>query len=711
MKLVFLLPLLCALNAQARRKPVTLEAVAAAPASQPLALAWPADGRSFAWEESRKLWIHEISPARKRELFSFADLESKATPGQKPELFDWQNRHVSEQTFRWFRSSRRLLVSAGGDLFLVDGETGKPDQLTSTPEAERDPKLSPDDRFVSFRRGHDLYCLEIATRKVTRLTHDGSATLWSGELDWVYPEELEIGTAHWWSPDSKRIAFLQFDVSREPVFPQVDLTAVRAKLEPERYPQAGDPNADVRVGVVSAQGGPARWMDLGETRDALIARVQWLPNGREIAVERLNRIQNRLDLMLANVETGNARVLLHEEDPYWININDVFRFADNGRRFLWGSERDGFLHLYLYSAEGKLLSQLTRGDWEVTEVAGVNEKVYYVSTEQSPLERQLYSIGLDGNGKRRITSAKGSHEISMSPGCEFFVDRASSLTAPPRETVHRSDGTQAGVFRDAAAQEYDLQNPEIVSFKAPDGTLLYGRLTRPAGFAPGRKYPVVVSLYGGPRTQVVQDAWPGLSFNQLLAARGFLVWEMDNRGSFGRGHKWEAAIFRNFGERELEDQKAGIHYLESLGFADTSRMAIHGFSYGGFMTLNALLRAPDLFRAGIAGAPVTDWRNYDSIYTERYMGMPDDNAEAYRRCSPVYAAGNLKSRLMIIHNIEDDNVHFQNTLRMAAALETAGKPFELFLYPLKEHHITGAARRHFHEKMLKFLESALCPPC
>jgi len=700
-----------ALSALAQRKPVTIDAITAKREISGFApIQWAPDGKHFAWLEDKQLWTYDVVARQRKRLVDLIDLENKAVKATEPETFDWKNRRVSEQQFAWSNSGKDMMIAAGGDLFFLHLDSGKWDQLTATADTEQHAKLSPDGHFVSFRRDHDLYSLEIATGKITRLTRDGAETLWNGELDWVYPEELEIGTAHWWSPDSKLIAYLQFDVSREPIFPQVDALGLRARLEPERYPQAGDPNADVRVGIVPAAGGQTRWMDLGETRDNLIARVAWLPNSQAVAVERLNRIQNRLDLLVADAVNGSAHTVLHEEDPFWINLNDDLRFLKDGKRFLWGSERDGFHHLYLYSIEGKRLRQLTQGEWEIESVAGVEEsagEVYFTSTEQSPLERQLYSVRLDGKHRRRITSEPGTHAISMAPTCEFYLDTASSLSSPPHRSIYGSDGTQAAVFREAdrsQIDEYEILPSETHHFKTSDGALLYGRLIKPAGFAPGKKYPVIVIVYGGPHAQVVRDAWPGMGWDQVLAHRGFLIWEMDNRGSWGRGHRWESVIFRNMGAHELEDQIQGIHYLEGLEFADTSRIGLHGWSYGGYMTLYALTHAPGVFRAGIAGAPVTHWRNYDSIYTERYMGLPQENAAAYENTSPLAKAADLGAKLLLIHNLEDDNVHFQNTVQMMDALQRSGKLFDLMLYPQKAHGVSGDFRKQLYETMTQFFE-------
>jgi len=701
------LPLVAIAALAAEKKPLTIQNMPA-PARMP-PITWAPDGKHFAWVEDKAILQYDVASKKKKQLLALGPLEEKAVKPPKQEGVDWQNRRVSEQSFHWSSTGQEMLISLDGDLFLLHTETGKWEQLTATAEAERDPKLSPDGRFVSFRREHDLYSLEVASKKVTRLTTDGSATLWNGELDWVYPEELNLSTAHWWSPDSSQIAYLQFDVSREPMFPQVDLLSWRALAEPERFPQPGTPNADVRLGVVAAEGGPTRWMDIGEPRDHLLARVYWAPDSHAVAYERLNRIQNRLDLGLADVRTGASKMLLTEEDSYWVNVNDDFQFLSRGRQFLWGSERDGYLHLYLYSIDDKHV-QITKGDWEVTQVVGVNEEtreVFFVSTEQSPLERQLYRVRLDGKQKQRLSGGAGTHSISMSPTTEYYMDTASSLGTPPRRTLHESDGSQVAVYKEATQPDVEILPTEIVRIKATDGAQLFARMIKPAGFSPDKKYPVIVMIYGGPGAQTVRDAWSGAGFDQVLAQKGYLVWQLDNRGSAGRGHAWESQIYHETGAHELNDQLDGIRYLTTLGFADMTRVGISGWSYGGYMTLYALANAPDKFKAGIAGAPVTDWRNYDSIYTERYMGLPDDNAEGYKRSSPQTKAAEITARLLILHNIEDDNVHFQNSLQMANALEREGKQFQMIVYPQKSHGVSGPLQKQMQQAMLDFFEKAL----
>jgi len=707
--------LVLAFSLFAQNKPVTIDAVMLQSREKEWPqVVWAPDGKHFAYFQDSAVMLYDVPAKSEKTLLSIEPLEKAAVPVPEPPRFDWQNRRVSEDSLEWSHSGQQLLLSVRGDLFFFSLDTGTWQQLTATPESERDPKLSPDGARVAFRRGHDLYTLEIATFQLTRLTDDGSATLLNGEVDWVYPEELDLSTAYWWSPDSKRIAYLQFDIAHEFVYPQTSLTGLRAVAEPERYPQAGTANADVHVGVVPASGGATRWMDLGEPRGFLLARVHWTPDSTRLAIERLNRVQNRLDLFLADASAGTSRSILAEADPYWINHNDLFRFVGKDE-FLWGSERDGFLHLYLYSLEGQQRKRLTEGDWEVTQVAGIdesNQKVYFVSTEASPLDRELYSVKLNGKDRTRITRESVTHEISMGPTAEYYLATFSSLREPPHTSLRSASGDEWPTFRASKhvpKDDYALQLPEIVQLKSQDGKLLYGRLIKPANFHAGEKYPAVVMVYGGPGVQTVVNAWSGveLDFAQVLAARGFVIWQMDNRGSSGRGHAFETPLYHRFGKTELADQLEGVRHLLSQGFVDPARVGIYGWSYGGFLTLYSLLNAPDVFRAGIAGAPVTNWRNYDTIYTERYLGLPSENSEGYRASSPIDYAAKLKAKLLIVHNIEDDNVLFQNTVQMTDALEQAGKLFDLAIYTGKSHGVTGPARRQLLETLTDFFEKNL----
>jgi dipeptidyl-peptidase 4 len=680
------------------------------------AATWAPDGKTFVTRQGRNLVIYDPATQKTRELVSTEAIDAAAVrPDGEDGPVDWQNRRARVGGMQWSADGKALLYTSNGDIFLISAETGKWDQITKTAAVEIDPKLSPDGRSVAFRRGFDLYVVDVASKKETRLTTGGSETLINGGLDWVYPEELDLPTAFWWSPDSKSIAYLQFDSTQEPVVPHEDLLKKRAVYEPERYPQAGENNANVHVGVIAAAGGRTKWFDVGDTRDSyLIARAGWMPNSRSLYVLRFNRVQNHDELFAIDVESGAKSTIFRESDPHWINLQGDVRFLGDGKRFLWTSERDGFRHIYLYSNDGKDVKQLTSGPWEVSAIDGVDEaagRVFYTSSEPTPLERHLYSVGLDSKGKRALTPEPGTHMISMAPTGAYYLDTDSSLTSPPRTVLHAGDGKELSVYREAdrsQAEQYDILPTQIVQFKGPDGTLLNGRLIKPAGYQEGKKYPVIVTVYGGPGVGLpVHNAWSGVNLDQVLAHKGYVIWQCENRGGMGRGHAFETAIYHQLGVNELADQVAGVQHLIAMGIADPARIGIHGWSYGGFMTVNALLNAPDVFRAGFAGAPVVDWLNYDTIYTERYMGLPSENPDGYKAASLPLKAGNLKNRLMLVHNFEDDNVLFQNSLQMASALQVAGKQFDYMLYPQKSHGVSGPASRQMNEMMVQFFDRNL----
>jgi dipeptidyl-peptidase 4 len=698
----------------AEKRPVTIDDIVEARFDRGVQPVWAPDGKRFVYQQGDSIYLYDVLSRSGKQLLSLAPLEKLAVDPPPAPVFTWQNRRVRDEAIQWSPSGEELLLAVKGDLFLWRFSTHQAEQLTATAETEADPKLSPDGTRVAFRRGHDLYSLEIATKNITQLTRDGSPTLLNGQLDWVYPEELDLGTAYWWSPDSHKIAYMQFDVSHEFIYPQTQLTDLRALYEPQRYPQAGTPNATVRVGIVGLEGPAPQtvWLDLVDPADSLIARVDWLHDSQRLAVQRANRIQDRLDLLIGDVASGITHAVLTESDKYWINIGDVYRFLQNSDRFIWSSERDGHRHLWLYSMDGQPQSRLTQGDWEVESISGVDEArklVYYVSNEGTPLENQLWRVGFDGSNKTRLSTGDGVRSIDMSPTSEYYTESFSNVTTPMSTTIHAADGKQIAVVRepDQRTTEFDLLPTEFVQVQAADGATLYGRLIRPAGFRKHRKYPVIVMVYGGPGVESVRNVWSGASWEQMMAQRGYVIWELDNRGTIGRGHAFEIPLFRRFGKVELEDQVAGVRYLISMGFVDPSRIGVTGWSYGGYMTLNCMLNAPDIFRAGFAGAPVTNWHNYDTIYTERYLGLPSENENGYQESSAVTWASKLKGRLLIVHDIEDDNVLFQSTLQMSVALENAGKQFSIIPYPQKTHGVYGPARRQLYETMTDFFEQAL----
>ncbi len=696
------------------QKPVTLDAVTSNRTRDTGgSITWTPNGKAFAYTEGKGLMLYDAATGKKSELANLEAIEELAVQAKGKQPFDWENRRVREDQLQWASDGRRFLYSYEGDIFLWDQGW---QQLTATPAQERDARLSPDGKSVAFRRDNDLFVITIDNKQEKKITSGGSDLLRNGRLDWVYPEELNLTRAFWWSPDSANIAYLQFDVSKQMIHPHVDfVSANRAVYEPERYPKAGSPNASVKLGVVSASGGETRWMSVAGSTDTLLARIDWTPDSKQLFVQKLPRVQNRLELVAVNLADGSAKTILEEKDWAWINVNSMLRFLPKSNQFLWASERSGFRHLYLYSAKGELQKQLTSGEWEVSDLAAVDESgraVYFTSTAVSPLERHLYKISLDGGEPKRMTPSAGTHTISMSPTASFYMDTHSSFTEPSRRTLHESGGKKLAVYREQDRKvltEYQLLPAEIVPVKSEFGDTMYARLIKPINFDASKKYPAIVMIYGGPGAQTIRDSFTGLSWEQALAHKGFVIWQMDNHGSAGRGHKWESRVFRRLGEQELSDQRVGLDHLVSMGFVDSKRVGMYGWSYGGFMTLYTLLNAPKLIKAGIAGAPVTDWRHYDTIYTERYMDTPQQNPAGYKYSSPVQQAPNLEGNLLIVHNIQDDNVLFQNSMQMIDALQQANKPFETMLYPQKAHGVSGPARKHMLQMMTSFFERNLKP--
>jgi dipeptidyl-peptidase-4 len=709
-----------AMPAQGARKTITIDDLLAQHPSGGIVPTWAPDGKHFYYQEDEAIFLSGTD-GHAKQWFRPDALEKAAVQPVLPKEFGWRNRRVASESFQWFPNSRDLLAEEKGDLFIVHPD-GSHEQLTKTDIDEEDPKISPDGKQIVYRWKANLYVLDIESKRITQLTNDGTPTLLNGQLDWVYPEELDLSTAVWWSPDSSRIAYLQFDVGHEFVYPQVDLVLQRALEEPERYPQAGTPNALVKLGIIPSQGGETKWMDLGDNSDSLYARVYWLPDSSAVAVERMNRVQNVLDVLFCSATTGQSHVVIHEQSKTWINLTETWAqvtdnlfFLKTRPEFLWMSERSGFRHVYRYSNAGQLLAQLTSGEWLVTDVNAIDEakqRVYYTSTEASPLQRQLYATGFDGTKKMRITKAEGVHAAAANHDGTYLVDSYSSEKEPPRTNLIDGRGREVAVLKSpdrSVADKYDLLPREVVQVKTTDGTTLYARLIKPAGFQPNVKYPAIVSVYGGPGVQMVLDTWNGLSVQQVMAHHGYVVWELDNRGSAGRGHAFEVPIYHELGKVEVADQRFGVQKLIEMGFVDPKRVGITGWSYGGYMTIHSLLLAPDTFAAGVAGAPVTDWHNYDTIYTERYMGVPDQNGPGYDASSNVKNAAKLQGSLLIQHNIEDDNVLFQNTMQMADALEREAKHFFMTIYPQKTHGVSGPFRRELMEEELRFFDEHLKP--
>ena len=672
-------------------------------------LAWTPDGKTLSYFDvtgsgktaKTALWGILATTGERREIVSAERLES-ALPedNSKPTQATGLGRRAPAE-YQWAPGGEAILFVGPNSLSWYDLKTQQAKAIVAGKETIADAKISPDGKWVSFVRGHNVLAVSVSDGKERALTSGGTEEIRKGELDWVYPEELAISTAYWWAPDSSAIAFLEIDERKVTKYPMVDFESYHGEAEMEPYPVAGGANPIVHVYVASVKDGTARLMETGTETEQYIPRVAWLTDAKQLAIERLNRRQTQLDLLFADASTGKSRTVLTDKDEYWINVNDDLYFFKDGKRFLWGSERTGYLHLYLYDLRGKEISQVTKGEWEVIGTPKVDETkglVYFTATEKSPTERQVYRTALDGTGFTRLSKESGTHTPKFAPDAGAFADMYSSSGMPAKQDLRRADGSTIAVLNDnkvAELADYQLSPQEFIKVKAQDGTELNAWMIKPQNFDASKKYPVIVYTYGGPGAQVVLNAWGGATYlwHELLTQKGFIVFAMDNRGSTGRGHSFEKPIHFHFGAQELADQRDGAAWLKGQTYVDGDRIGIWGWSYGGHMTLHLMFEAGDIFKAGFAGGPVTNWHYYDSIYTERYMGLLPENEKNYVASSPVTNAGQLQGPLLIAHGTGDDNVHFANTLDVVDALIARGKSVEVMPFPGRGHGVSDPPAR------------------
>jgi dipeptidyl-peptidase-4 len=682
-------------------------------------LVWTPDGKALSYFETKgsgkeartELWVMDAANGERRLLVASDKLESiLPVDTSRPTQATGLGRRAPSQ-YQWAPDGAGILFQSPTALAWLDVKSQTTRTLVSGKATLVDPKISPDGRNVSFVRDHNVWLVNLADGKERAVTQGGTEEIRKGELDWVYPEELDIKTAYWWSPDSSAIAYLEMDERKVSQYPLVDFSSPSGEAEMERYPTAGGANPIVRVFVASLTAVEPRAMDAGAETDIYVPRVNWLTDSKHLAIQRLNRPQTALDLLIADSTTGKTRTILSENDANWINVSDDLYFLKDGKRFLWSSERSGYRHLYLYDLEGKQLAQLTKGEWEVSAVDAVDEAkglVYFTATEKSPLERHLYRLALDGTGFTRLTKDEGTHAAVLAPNATAFYDTYSNAATPPRQDLYRADGARLATINEnkiAELADYHLSPMEFLTVKSRDGVQLNASIIKPPDFHPQTKYPVLVYTYGGPHAQVVRNGWGGANFlwHQLMAQKGYIIFSLDNRGSGGRGHPFETPLHFRMGAQELSDQRDGVQYLKALSYVDSNRIGVWGWSYGGYMTLHAMFEAGGDFKAGFAGGPVTDWRYYDTIYTERYLGLPQKNEKGYQDSSPVKYASQLKGKLLIAHGTGDDNVHFANTLAVINDLIEAGKYVEVLAFPGRGHGVSDPpARRVLMQRVMQF---------
>jgi dipeptidyl-peptidase-4 len=713
-------------RAAAQQQPLTLEGIFASGDFHGSAFypSWTPGGESFTvvdaapGSQSADVWTEGIVTGKRERVVEGARLVPAGATAP-----------IDVEDITWTADRRRALIYTNsqqvwrqrtrGTYYVWDAASGRLSPVSAGQGWQQFAKLSPDGSKVGFVRGNDLFVVDLTTGRETQLTRDGSDVVVNGTFDWVYEEELDLRDGWRWSPDGTRIAFWRLDQTPEKVFTWVDnLAGTYSRPVGLRYPKPGEANALVKIGVVNVGTGATTWMDTGSDTDIYLARMDWAPPADELVIQRMNRAQDRIDVLYADAATGRSRLAFSDTDPAWVNVDDDLTFVAGGSRVLWTSQKDGFNQIYLYDRAGRQLRQLTREPWDVVAVEGVDERggwVYFTGTGGDAAQRHLYRVKLDGTGLRKLTTEPGTHSASVSPDGLWYVDVYSRMGTPSVSRLYRGDGTLVRAFGDNAAlvarlAATGIRQPEFTTVPLPDGTRLGAWIIRPASFDPAKRYPVLLYEYGTPGAQTVTDSWGGTRYlwHQMLAQRGYVVMSVDPRGTSGRGRAFEKAGFLKQGEVASDDLMDVVRWLGAQPWVDAGRIGMWGWSGGGYTTALTVARGGRLFKAGISVSPVTDWRLYDDIYTERFMRTPQQNQAGYDRTAPLRYADSLSASYLLVHGTGDDNVHFQNSVQWANALELAGKQFSFMMYPNKNHSISGGRTQlHLFTLLTDWLEKNL----
>jgi len=705
----------------------------------PTPLRWNKDGSLRLTKNGGEVFRFNQATGESVPLYDKSKIVDALTPlGVKSE----EAQKVSSQPLSVLNSNETAaILTINNDLYFYDLTRGAAKRLTSGAEEELETAFSPDGKMVSFVRGNNLFVVELATGKIKNLTRDGGEKILNGYLDWVYEEELYgrgNKRGYWWSPDSRFIAFLRTDENPVPKFLLVDHIPTDQRVENTDYPQAGDKNPLVMLGIadvtknnivpnvsripkiggkipagIARFGDAVRFVDLSKyaPEDFLISRVAWSPDSQTVIFQAQNRTQTFLDLNAANVNDGKIKNILREDSPTWVEVIDNPTYLKDGS-FVWQSARGGFKHLYHIDRNGKIIKQITSGKWEVRDFYGVDEQNGYAyfsaAGEHSWIAEDVYRVRLDGKSLTRLTQTEGMHRAQFSPDFSQFIDIWSDINTPPEQRLYKSDGTFLKVLdenRVDVLKNYRFGRTQFLNVKTRDGFPMEAMMIVPPDFDSSKKYPVMSFTYSGPHAPQVKNQWGGNAwmFKQLLAQKGYIIWVCDNRTASGKGVESERSVYQNFGESELRDLTDGFNYLKSQSYVDPTRIGMYGWSFGGFMTSYTMTHS-DILKMGIAGGLVGDWALYDSIYTERYMRTPRENPIGYGKSTVIGAAKNLNGRLLIIHGTMDNNVHMQNAMQLVFELEKAGKQFDLMVYPTQRHGVQNPLQvKHLNQMMLDYI--------
>ncbi len=710
-------------------KPLSLERIFDDPSlsgKSPVQLKFSPDGSRVTYLQGKTddynrydLWEYNLEDNTNRVLVDSAELFSGPENLSDEEKARRERQRIFGKgilEYTWSTDGKALLFPLNGDLYYYDLASAKSKKLTNTDAFETDARFSPKGNYVSFIREQNLYALALNSGKEIQLSQDGGGVIKNGMAEFVAQEEMSRMTGYWWSGDETKIAYTRVDESPVKEAIRNEIYADEVKLFNQRYPFTGTDNVKIQLGVVKLNDQHVDWVDLGKDEDIYIARAKWLKDSKTLSYQWQNRSQQTLELRFYDSESKKQKVALTENSDTWINLHFDLVFLKDKKHFVWASERDGFKHLYLYRTNGQLVRQITSGDWAVDSLKGIDEKkgiVYFAGRKDTPLESHLYSAPLFKKGdSKRITEQGQYHNVVLAKDNKTFIDTSSSVNKPKSAALRKVNGEFITWLEENKLDNShpltpylsNLATPEYGTLKADDGQIMHYRLFKPTNMSAGKKHPVIVNVYGGPHAQRVTNSWRSKNlYFQYMAQQGYVIFQLDNRGSYNRGKKFEDAIYKNLGDVEVSDQIKGVEFLRTLDYVDAKRIGIYGHSYGGYMALMTMFKAGDYFTAGVSGAPVTDWALYDTHYTERYLGHPDTNAKGYEASAVFPYTDGLKGPLMIYHGMADDNVLFTHATKLFKQLQDSEKQFEMMTYPGSKHSLRGKqVQTHLHQTITNF---------
>ncbi|GBL06042.1 dipeptidyl peptidase IV [Glaciecola sp. KUL10] len=722
-----MIPLISSANAEQ----LTIERIMQAPSlsgQSPVGLKVSPDGQRVTFLKGKvddyeryDLWEYHIASGKTQMLFDSNDLHTGDEVLSDEEKARRERMRVygtGIMSYHWSHDGKALIFPLAGDVYYYKLGDKSAKQLLDTPEFETDVKFSPKSNYVSYIREQNLYVMDIASGKEKAITTKGGGDIKYGMSEFVAQEEMSRMTGYWWSPDERHIAFTKVDESPVEVITRSEIYADSIKTIEQKYPKAGTDNVHIELAISGIDNDTLKWINLGDNKDIYLARAQWM-NDEALSFQTQSRNQQLLTLSAYNIATNEQNTLIKETSETWLNLHDDLRFLNDKSHFVWASERDGFKHLYLYKNNGDLVKQLTSGDWIVESVKAIDAKarmIYFQGRKDTPLESHLYSLNIDTAETNRLTDLGKYHSTTFAADASIFINAHSDANSPTQVSLHKANGEQITWLEENKvdkshplyAYQKDWVKPTFGIIKANDGSDLHYRLYTPKKIE--GKHPAIVYLYGGPIAQVVTNRWGGSRglLMQHWVNKGYVVFSIDNRGSANRGKAFEDPLYKKMGFVEVEDQVTGVEFLRTLDFVDSKRVGVHGHSYGGYMTLMTMFKASEHFAAGVSGAPVTDWRLYDTHYTERYMGDPRNEEQAYTASSVFPYAKDLKGDLLIYHGMADDNVLFTHSTKLYKHLQDLAIPFEVMDYPGKKHSIRGKNTRiHMYRTITNFFDKHL----